>query len=419
MSSKRHIHVIGAGMAGLSAALQLTLMGESVTIYEAAPFAGGRCRSYFDHELDCRIDNGNHLVLSGNVAIHDYLFLTNALDQMRGPGEPIFPFMDLKSGERWIAHMNKGRMPWWIFDNKKRVAGTHPWDYLSAFNILTAGWQSTVASKFPTKSLLYRRFWEPLCIAALNTEAEAASAQLLAAIFRQSFGMGGKACCPLIPKIGLSETFVQPCLNLLRNHDRHVKFGFRLRGLNIASGQINELDFGSEKIVLDANDWVILAVPPWSASELLPEILIPTEFRSIINVHFRVEVPHNPAGFTGLIGGLAEWVFVKKDVVSVTISAAERHENIASDTLVKIVWRDLARLFDLDPEKMPVYRIVKEKRATFAATPDQNLRRPRAYTQWNNLALAGDWTATGLPSTIEGAIRSGVKAAQVVLRWGS
>src|SRR5580698_9502765 len=104
----RHVHVIGAGLAGLSTALQLTLAGEKVIIYEAAPFAGGRCRSFLDRELGCVIDNGNHLVLSGNTAIHDYLFLTNALETMGGPGMPIFPFMDVTTGERWVVRMNMG-----------------------------------------------------------------------------------------------------------------------------------------------------------------------------------------------------------------------------------------------------------------------------------------------------------------------
>src|ERR1700678_3883466 len=108
MAASRYIHVVGAGMAGLSAALQLTLVGEKVVLYEAAPFAGGRCRSFMDRELGCIIDNGNHLVMSGNAAIHDYLFLTNALETMGGPGEPIFPFMDLANGARWVVRMNPG-----------------------------------------------------------------------------------------------------------------------------------------------------------------------------------------------------------------------------------------------------------------------------------------------------------------------
>jgi uncharacterized protein with NAD-binding domain and iron-sulfur cluster len=82
------------------------------------------------------------------------------------------------------------------------------------------------------------------------------------------------------------------------------------------------------------------------------------------------------------------------------------------------LWQDIAKLFGLDADRMPPHRIFKEKYATFASTPEQNLRRPTSYIGWKNLALAGEWTATGLPSTIEGAIRSGFKAAQVVKRWG-
>ena len=127
----RHVHIIGAGMAGLSAALQLALAGEKVTLYEAAPFAGGRCRSFHDREIGCRIDNGNHLILSGNTAIADYLTLTNALDTMGGPGEALFPFMDVQTGERWTVRPNMGPLPWWLFKEKRRVGGTKPADYLS------------------------------------------------------------------------------------------------------------------------------------------------------------------------------------------------------------------------------------------------------------------------------------------------
>ena len=413
----RTVHIIGAGMAGLSAALQLSLMGEKVTVYEAAPYAGGRCRSYYDRELDCRIDHGNHLVLAGNVAIQDYLFLTHAMEHMHGPSTPMFPFMDVETGERWTVRMNGGRFPWWIFDAKRRVPGTKPIDYLSILRVLTAGENDTVASRLAAKTTIYSRFWEPLAVASLNTEPEIASAKLLANLMAQSFAAGGKACRPIVPTVGLSESFVMPCLNTLRQHDVEVKFGHRLRSLKVANLRVRELVFGKETIELPESDWVVLAVPPWVAQGLIPRLMAPTEFRSIVNAHYRIETPHNPAGFTGLVGGLAEWVFVKPDVVSVTISCAERYEETEQRNWALYVWRNVAKLFDLDPEKVPPWRVVQEKRATFAATPQQNRLRPRAYTGWANLALAGDWTDTSLPSTIEGAIRSGVKAAQVVLRW--
>ncbi|NTU77206.1 MAG: hypothetical protein HGA90_05270, partial [Alphaproteobacteria bacterium] len=252
---------------------------------------------------------------------------------------------------------------------------------------------------------------------SLNTEPEKASALLLKNLFAQSFGAGGKSCLPMIPKLGLSESFVEPCLTQLQQHGAEIKFGWRLRGVVTEGLQVKELDFDEDQIELGSSDWVILAVPAWVAEEMVPDLIVPHEFRSIANIHYRIEVPENPTGFTGLIGGLAEWAFVKDGVASVTISAADRHDKQKPQTLAVRVWRDLAKLYDLDPEKTPPWRVVHEKRATFAATPLQNSRRPHPYIGWKNLALAGDWTATSLPSTIEGAIRSGVKASQVVMRW--
>ena len=315
--------------------------------------------------------------------------------------------------------MNNGLLPWWIFDPKRRVPKTKPADYFSAAKLVFSESDETVAACMDKKDALFKRFWEPMAIAALNTELENASANLMANVFAQSLGSGGAACQPIMPKVGMSETFVMPCLNTLRLNGGEIKFGQRLRALNVtAEGQVTSLDFGKNRIDLAPTDWVVLAVPPWVAQELIPTLLAPTEFRAILNAHYRVEVPHNPAGFTGLIGGLAEWVFVKQGVASVTISAADRYQEQDQEEWAAAIWEDLANLFNLDATKVPPYRIVHEKRATFAATPAQNKMRPASYIGWKNLALAGDWTATSLPSTIEGALRSGVKAAQVVMRWG-
>lgn len=422
-STSRQVHIIGAGLAGLAAALQLSLAGEKVTLYEAAPFAGGRCRSFLDREIGCRIDNGNHLVLSGNTAVGDYLFLTHALESMGGPGAPLFPFMDLGTGERWVTHMNRGFVPWWVFSPQRRVWGTKPVDYLSALKVMMAKTTDTTAECLNMDTVLYRRFWEPMIVGVLNTEPEIASAHLLANVLAQSFCAGGNACIPLIPQIGLSETFVLPCLNVLRQHGVEIRYNHRLRTILRSQAEnqkpeINELHFSNNGIVeLGAKDWVILALPAWVIREVLPEVSTPTEFRSIINAHYRVEGVSDPVGFTGLIGGISEWAFARNNVISVTVSCAERYDNYATRDLVAPVWRELALLYDLDPDKVPPYRIFKEKYATFAATPAQNRLRPLAYTRWRNLALAGEWTATGLPSTIEGAVRSGFKAAQVVMRW--
>ncbi|MBI1274012.1 MAG: NAD(P)-binding protein [Alphaproteobacteria bacterium] len=419
MHKEHHIHVVGAGLAGLSTALHLAMSGFRVSLYEASLLAGGRCRSYFDRELGCRIDNGNHLVLSGNMVMMDYLFFTGAEDTLAGPDEPVFPFADVAHGGRWVVRMNKGMVPWWIFSPRHRVPETRTADYASIVKLFTARDDDTIEGLLGGYGTLYKRFWEPLTVAVLNTEPANAAAKLMTNVFAQTFGAGGKACMPRIPKIGLSETFVDPCLKKLQAMKVSVHLGQRLRAVEMDAERVNGLNFGGATLKMGPKDWVVLATPAWVTGELVPALTVPNDFRAIVNAHYRIDVPRTQAGFCGIIGGVAEWIFAKPGVVSVTVSAAERYVDLPASTCAAMIWADVAKLYGLDPDTIPPHRIVKEKRATFAATPEQVKRRPRAWTQWKNLVLAGDWTDTSLPSTIEGSIRSGLKAAQVLTRWAS
>jgi hypothetical protein len=165
-----------------------------------------------------------------------------------------------------------------------------------------------------------------------------------------------------------------------------------------------------------------LAVPPWAAGELVPDLIVPNEFESILNIHFALDAaPTGPvaeAGFIGVLGGAAEWVFVKQGHVSVTISAANHMIDNDARAIAAAVWPNVVAALGLTVKAdapIPPFRVIKEKRATITASSAQERRRPAARTTLANLALAGDWTATGLPGTIEGAIRSGRSAAQVLV----
>lgn len=410
------VHIIGAGLAGLSAAVRLAGAGRRVALYEAAPQAGGRCRSYFDAELCCRIDNGNHLLLSGNHAALDYLGRIGAVDTMVGPQRPRFDFLDLGDGERWAIMPGTGRLPMWLLRAKGRVPGTRLRDYLGAARLAVAVEDATIAAAMDTRSPAFRRLWQPLAVAALNTETETASARLFGRVLRETFGAGGKALLPLVPALGLSESFVAPALRFLERHGAALQFGARLRAIGFAGASVASLDFEGRRVALVPGDVAILAVPPAVAARLLPDIAAPSEFRAIINAHFRTETRADQPPFVGLVGGTAEWVFRKPGILSVTISAADRLVDEPAESLAPRLWGEVARAYALPAAApLPAWRIVKEKRATFAATPAQLRRRPPAATGWRNLLLAGDWTDTGLPATIEGAIRSGHKAAALAL----
>lgn len=405
------VHVVGAGLAGLAAALSLAKAGRPVTLYEAGPAAGGRCRSYFDRALGLTIDNGNHLLLSGNRDTFAYLAEIGTADALAGPAEPVFPFLDLRDGARWAVRPNRGRLPWWVCSPGRRVPGTRVADYLRLLGLRSVTDDRSVAEAV-RPGPLYERLIAPLAIAALNTPPETGLARLLGAVVRETLMAGGAACLPRFPHAGLSAAFVDPALARLEARGAVLRRGRRIAGLTIAAERAIALHLPDGDVALGADEAVVLAVPPWIATDLLPGLSAPDEFEAILNVHFRQNAV---GGFVGLIGGTAEWVFVKVGYVSVTISAANRLLDTPAEALAATVWPEVRAALGLGEIAMPAWRVVKEKRATFAATAAQERRRPGPRIGIANLALAGDWTATGLPATIEGAIRSGRRAAQVIL----
>ena len=405
------VHVVGAGLAGLAASVALAEAGTPVTLYEAGPHAGGRCRSFLDGELGVRIDNGNHLLLSGNRAAVGYVERIGALDTFERPDDPAIPFVDIASGERWAVRPGRGAIPWWMLRAARRVPGTRAWDYLGALRLRRAAPDDTVAALLAPEKLLFRRLWQPLAVAALNTGVSEASAALFWRVLVETIGGGAEACRPLVAREGLSESLVDPALAFLARRGAGVRFGARLRALGFAGERVAELAFDGGTVALPQEDSVILAVPAASAARLVPGLVVPDDYAPIVNAHFRYTAPPDRPLFTGVVGGTAEWVFRKREVVSVTVSAADRLVGCPADAIAELLWRNVALAFDLPASPMPPVRIVKERRATFRATPAQLRRRPPAATRWNNLHLAGDYTDTGLPATIEGAIRSGFAAA--------
>ena len=213
----------------------------------------------------------------------------------------------------------------------------------------------------------------------------------------------------MVAKDGLGPAFIDPALKELRKLGVDVRFGARLRGIDFAGDRAARLNFGEDFIDLGEADSLVLAVPPWSAAELIPGLVAPDEFRAILNAHFRVPPPEGQPVLLGMVGSLSEWLFAFHDRLSVTISGADRLMEQPAEDLARRIWDEVAAVTGLGRN----CRDGGSSRRNARPSP----RRPatgttsRRETQWRNLLLAGDWTATGLPATIEGAIRSGYRAA--------
>jgi squalene-associated FAD-dependent desaturase len=411
--NKPAVHVVGAGLAGLAAAVRLSGGPSEIVLHEAARQAGGRCRSFYDPVLGMTIDNGNHLLLSGNHDARKFLTAIGSEDQLAGPQEAEFAFVDLATKERWRLRPNAGRLPWWIFSPVRRVPGTGPFDYLGLLRLVVPGKDAPIGTVMRCDGLLYERLWRPFFLAALNTEPAEASSRLAAAVVLETLAKGGRACRPLFAAQGLSAAFIAPALDYLVKRGVTIRFDHRLRRIEFANGHAAALDFGDDLVQLDAADKVVLAVPPYAAQGLVPGLQSPEDYCAIVNAHFKIAPPENLPPLIGVVNGTIEWLFAFPGRLSVTISNADRLLDVPREKLAEIIWAEAAEVARIE-KPLPPWQIVKEKRATFAATVAGNARRPGTGTAYANLVLAGDWTATGLPATIEGAIRSGHRAADLI-----
>jgi squalene-associated FAD-dependent desaturase len=413
---QKNAHIIGAGISGLSAAVRLANAGYLVHVHEATQQAGGRCRSYFDAATNLTIDNGNHLLLSGNSHARAYARSIGTEAGLVGPKVAQFPFVDITTGQRWLLDLGEGRLPLWVFDDSRRVPDTGLVDYLGLMPLIWAGTDKLVGNTIRCDGTLYQRLVQPLLLAALNVDPPEGSAGLAGAIVRETLLAGGEACRPLIARDGLSAVLVEPAIKLLQGKGASIQFGHELREFATKGDSVGELKFGSDTVALGEGDVVVLAVPPRPAAALLPGLKTPTKFRAIVNAHFRYDPPRDAAPILGVVGGLVEWLFAFPQRLSVTISNGDRLVDMPREELALAIWRDVCKAAGLpgDPA-LPPWQIVRERRATFEATPEQNAMRPGPVTSFKNLFLAGDWTDTGLPATIEGSVRSGDRAADLVL----
>ncbi|WP_372623202.1 FAD-dependent oxidoreductase [Falsiroseomonas sp.] len=400
-------HVVGAGLAGLAGALMLARAGHRVTLYEATPAPGGRARALPDGT-----DNGTHALLGANRVALRFLSAVGARDAWIEPEPDGLPVLDLADhSARQVALSPMG----WL-RSARRPAGLTLGALFAVARLALPGADRTVAAALAAHPAMLRSLVEPLTVAALNTPATEASSRLLGHVLRRLAAPG--AARLFVAARGLGPDMVAPAVATLGCHGATLRTGLRLRGLMRQGDRVAALDFGEQSVELDSAEYVLLAVPPWEAARLLPDLAVPELHAPILNLHF-AHATEGPVRFIGLLGGLAQWVLVRPGGVSVTVSAADDAVTLSEEAATVRIWpevREAALRFRLAgewPVAPPRARAVRERRATPRHTL---LPRPRPPRQpLVNLALAGDWTLPDLPATIEAAIRSGEAAAAALL----
>lgn len=425
-----NVAVVGGGYAGLAAAVELTHAGISVTLYESARQLGGRARRVeYRGEI---LDNGQHILLGAYRELLRLIRLVGVAEEealLRLPLHLEFPGHFSLTAPRLPAplHLLYALMTARGLGAGERFAAARFMLALRrrAFRLPVDTSVDQLLETHGQVGALRRYLWEPLCLAALNTPLESASAQVFLNVLRDSFDRRRADSDMLLPRVDASTLFPEPAARYIERHGSSVRLATPVRRIaKEGSGYTLTTSQGTEYF-----SHVVCAIPPQRLAALagdLPELATAVDtvrrfaYQPIYSLylHYPPDVAL-PAPLLGLTGGLAQWVFDlgqlgrTRGLLSVTISAAGKHENLGHDELAHRVHEELCRIFG--PLPQPAWtKTIAEKRATFACTT--GLQRPLQTTPLQGFYLAGDYTAGDYPATLEGAIRSGVAVARIMTK---
>lgn len=439
VSSDLPAAVIGGGLSGLAAAVELSLHNIPVVLFEQKNKLGGRAYSFVDTETGDTIDNGQHVMIAGydrtlrflerigtrnlvTIQQQPLLYLHHpkrGLCEFRLP--PLPPPLHLLTGillTNLVSFRDKVRL--------LRAGVTLQWGRRSAEGTIE-DWLDALGQSDELK----RSFWEPLAISIMNEHIARASANVFVHALRRAFLAAWKNAALVLSRVGLSELYGEPAGRFLQSRGASIRLNTDVVGLECQDGSVVAVRLRDGTLVQCR--CAILGVPHYRASELVPEAardevlarMASVPNTPIVSIHLWFKDEFMKHEFVGLIDRRIQWVFNKHGTVggtsasayvSCVISGAEQYVDRSNDELVRIAVEDLRTLHSRVGE--PVHALViREKRATFSCTPEAERLRPENTTRLRNLFLAGDWTNTGLPATIEGAVLSGERCARLAAHF--
>ena len=435
-----HCVIIGGGFAGLAAGVSLCERGVRVLLLERRHHLGGRAYSFLDQTTGDVVDNGQHLFMGCYHQTIAFLEKIGCLDRLHFQPKPRVDFLDREHGFTSFEcpalpaplHAVAGlfRMRGISFGDKLRtikVGRAIQQNGHTKFAPQTVAAWLTGLKQSPR---IKKRFWYPMAIATLNEDPEIASAAMLKVVLREAFGGGRKSTSIGISRVGLSDLYTDGARAFIESHGGEVRVGAPVDQITVERGRVVAVELKDGERI--AADGVISAVPPHALRQMLPGEIGGAEFSGlaqlgsspIVSINLWFDRPVIEREFVGLLGTRSQWIFNKDLIVkpnhrsnqiAVIISAAHQYIDWTKEQLVEMA---IAELHDLLPASRGATlrhnRIVKEREATLSHTLASDRLRPGPQTSIANLILAGDWTATGLPATIESAVMSGNIAATLI-----
>jgi hydroxysqualene dehydroxylase len=400
------VAIVGAGYAGMAAAVTLAQRGVPVTVFESGPVPGGRARRVrissagHSHELD----NGQHIFVGAYRALFDLI---------RAVGVPPSALLRLPLEIRYADGFALRAAPFGLLGGLLLARGVSVAERLGALKFMAALRKRNfrLAGDITVKQLLedygqqgrMRHYlWEPLCVSALNTPLEQASASVFLAALRDTLAGPRGASDLLLPRVDLSRLFPEPAADFIRARGGELRCGTTIKDLAVLKRDYSR---------------IIVAVGPHQLKVLLPQLPFEYSYQPIYTCY--LQYPEDAQlGFPmlGMSEGLVQWVFDRgallgeKGRLACVISAQGDHQQMSHDQLAESCHRELAKA-GLVAGSPRWTRVIAEKRATISCTP--GLQRPAMQTS-SGVLLAGDYTDPEYPPTLEAAVRSGVRAATFI-----
>jgi squalene-associated FAD-dependent desaturase len=419
--------IIGGGLSGLTAASILSSKNINVTLIESSPKLGGRTYSFTDKDTETEIDNGQHIIMGCYKETLELLNLIGAQNNFDYQKNLYLKFID-RNKNHFQLNASSSLYPFNLLFAVKNYDALDMNDKLTFILFLL---KLPFVSKRSLRKISVKQwlnienqssntinsFWEIFCVGALNTNSAKASALVFYEILMHIFFKGNFATTIILPKHGLNESIINPASSFIAKNGGKIISSETIKVVVVKNKKIVEVK--SDENNYNEFDYVISAIPLHALEKIIPkenlEINLELKYSTILNIHIWLDKNNMQEKFYGLLNSPLHWIFVKEKHINIVISDADYLAEKSKEEIYEFVMDELIQYTSIVRDDIKQYKIIKEKRATFVPAITTSGKRPNSKTSIRNLLLAGDWTNTGLPSTIESAVKSGRIAAEQVL----